>query len=77
MEKQVGETSALQEQIDRLEMKLAYQEDTIETLNQTVISQQNTIDDLQRTMNAVVEKLKAGASSNSNISQEQELPPHY
>ena len=39
--------STVQTDIEQLQMKLAFQEDTIESLNQALIQQQKQMDDLQ------------------------------
>ncbi|MGB3724431.1 MAG: SlyX family protein [Glaciecola sp.] len=63
--------------LEGLEIKVAYQEDTIDMLNQTVIKQQNQIDALQRTLDAVIDKLKSSQEPESQINDQIELPPHY
>ena len=39
--------STVQTDIEQLQMKMAFQEDTIESLNQALIQQQKQMDDLQ------------------------------
>ncbi|MGB3724435.1 MAG: SlyX family protein [Glaciecola sp.] len=63
--------------LEGLEIKVAYQEDTIDMLNQTVIKQQNQIDVLQRTLDALIDKLKSSQEPDSQINDQIELPPHY
>jgi SlyX protein len=60
-----------------LEIKLAYQEDTIESLNQTVIAQQVKISQLEKTMSLVIEKMQSSATPEGVSSNQIELPPHY
>src|SRR5215510_8855140 len=70
-----GEIKELGERIDALEARVAYQDDTIETLNQTITAQWQTIDTLARQLNQLSERLKdaeAGSMRPSN-----EPPPHY
>ncbi len=65
----------LSDRIDALEARLTYQDDTIETLNQTITAQWQTIDALTRQMSQLNERLReaeAGAHRPSN-----EPPPHY
>jgi SlyX protein len=62
--------------IDALEVRIAYQDETIETLNKTITEQWRTIDALGREMVSLRERLddaemKAGAGPAS------EPPPHY
>lgn len=71
------DTENMKTEIEILEVKLAYQEDTIESLNQTVIEQQNKINQLQKQMELVIEKLKSEPRSGEGVSTDVELPPHY
>ena len=71
----MNEIQALSERIDALEARLTYQDDTIETLNQTITAQWQTIDVLTRQLAQLGERLQdaeAGA-----IRPSTEPPPHY
>ncbi|WP_257166120.1 SlyX family protein [Bradyrhizobium sp. SRS-191] len=63
------------ERIDRLEMRLTFQDDTIETLNQTITAQWREIDALKRQIARLVEQLE-DAQSNAE-GPRNEPPPHY
>ncbi|MGY3454406.1 SlyX family protein [Bradyrhizobium sp. USDA 4353] len=65
----------LGERIDRLEMRLTFQDDTIETLNQTITAQWREIDGLKRQIARLVEQLE-DAQSNAE-GPRNEPPPHY
>ncbi|CCE03418.1 SlyX family protein [Bradyrhizobium sp. STM 3809] len=65
----------LTERIDRLEMRLTFQDDTIETLNQTITAQWREIDALKRQIALLVERLE-DAQSNAE-GPRNEPPPHY
>ncbi|MDD1532537.1 MULTISPECIES: SlyX family protein [unclassified Bradyrhizobium] len=70
-----NEIRTLSERIDTLETRLAYQEDTIETLNQTITAQWKQIDLLTRKIAELGERLQdaeANAPGPAN-----EPPPHY
>lgn len=69
--------AAAHKKIEVLEVKLAYQEDTIESLNQIVIKQQDKLAHLEKTLTYVIERLKSSAGSDQGINNEVELPPHY
>jgi len=70
-----NEIKTLSERIDRLETRLAYQDDTIETLNQTITAQWKQIDALTRQIKALNERLEeASAQAPGPFS---ERPPHY
>ena len=71
----MNEIQALGERIDALEARLTYQDDTIETLNQTITVQWQTIDALTRQvaqLSARLQDAQAGAIRPAN-----EPPPHY
>jgi SlyX protein len=66
---------SLRECIDMMETRIAYQDDTIETLNATITAQWKQIDMLTRQVAALGERLSeaetaVGAPLN-------ERPPHY
>ncbi|MBH5388791.1 SlyX family protein [Bradyrhizobium diversitatis] len=70
-----NEIKALSERIDTLETRLAYQDDTIETLNQTITAQWKQIDRLTRQiteLNTRLQEAEANAPGPAN-----EPPPHY
>jgi len=63
----------LDERIDALEARIMFQDDTIETLNQTITAQWHEIDALKRQVARLGEKLEeANAEAPTN-----EPPPHY
>jgi SlyX protein len=65
----------LSDRIDTLEMRLTFQDDTIETLNQTITAQWREIDALKRKMALLVERLE-DAQGNAEGARN-EPPPHY
>ncbi|UTM57586.1 SlyX family protein [Photobacterium sp. CCB-ST2H9] len=67
----------LQAQIDELEMKQAFQEQTIEELNDALTQQQFLIDKMQVQMRYLVGKVKSGQVSNIASESEETPPPHY
>ena len=67
--------SGLTERIDALEIRIAYQDDTIETLNQTITAQWTEIDRLTRQVAELKERLQ---DTESNMpAPANERPPHY
>lgn len=70
-------TAQLQGDIEALQVKLAYQEDTVEQLNSIVTKQQSQIDELHTSLQAMKEKLKTLQTDDGLPSNEPELPPHY
>ena len=66
----------LSERIDALESRLAYQDQTIEQLNETITAQWKQIDALTRQMTALTERLQE-AEANTPVAPANERPPHY
>ena len=67
----------LQQAIEHLEVKVAYQEHTIESLNDEIATQQRDIEQLTRTLSEVVKRLKAFQPSDIAKPNEEPPPPHY
>lgn len=70
-----NEIRALAERIDTLETRLAYQDDTIETLNQTITAQWKQIDVLTRQLAQLNERLQEAEANAPGPANEP--PPHY
>jgi SlyX protein len=70
-----NEIKSLAERIDALEMRLAYQDDTIETLNQTITAQWKQIDVLTRKVTELGERLQEAETNAPGPANER--PPHY
>ena len=66
----------LSERVDALEARIAYQDDTIETLNQTVTAQCQQIDALRRLVGELGDRLR-DAESNTRAAPANEPQPHY
>ncbi|MBU3005840.1 SlyX family protein [Paraglaciecola arctica] len=69
--------NTVQIDIEQLQMKIAFQEDTIESLNQALIEQQKQIDDLQYQLKQMASKISAIEPSNMASEKEEMPPPHY
>ncbi|HCF7754949.1 TPA: SlyX family protein [Vibrio cholerae] len=67
----------LQERIEDLECKLAFQEQTIETLNDALTQQQLLISKMQDQMKYVVGKVKNMDTSTLADPAHETPPPHY
>lgn len=63
--------------IEELETKVAFQEVTIEELNQALIDQQFALDKLQTQVRHLAEKFKGISASNVAPREEETPPPHY
>jgi SlyX protein len=71
----MSDVDALSERIDALEMRLAYQDVTIETLNQTITEQWAQIDRLTRQVADLKERVQEAESNTPGPANEP--PPHY
>jgi len=71
----MSDADALRERIDALEMRLTYQDVTIETLNQTITTQWVEIDRLTRQVAELKERLQEAESNAPGPANEP--PPHY
>ncbi|WP_217523023.1 SlyX family protein [Vibrio metschnikovii] len=67
----------LQQRIDDLECKLAFQEQTIDELNAALTQQQLLINKIQDQMKYVVGKMKNMDTSNLADPANETPPPHY
>jgi SlyX protein len=70
-----NEIKTLGERIDTLETRLAYQDDAIETLNQTITAQWKQIDGLTRRIAELGERLQEAEANAPGAANER--PPHY
>ncbi|MEQ1663139.1 MAG: SlyX family protein [Thiobacillus sp.] len=64
------------DRLAEIETKLAFAEDLIDTLNQTVARQQTQIDSLQAQLRVVYQQMQAITPEDARSPRE-ELPPHY
>jgi SlyX protein len=69
------EIDALTTRIDTLEVRITYQDETIETLNGTITEQWKRIDDLTRQMARLSDRLDRADTGNQPAPSEK--PPHY
>jgi SlyX protein len=71
----MSDVNSLSDRIDALEMRLTYQDETIETLNQTITAQWQQIDALTRQVAELKQRLQ---DAESNLpGPVNERPPHY
>lgn len=67
----------IEERLVELETKLAFQEDTIQALNDAICQQQKQIDHLEATCKLLVDRIKALATATDAAVPTDEKPPHY
>jgi SlyX protein len=63
--------------IEQLQMKVAFQEDTIEELNKALIKQQRQLDLLEFQLSHVINKVKEIEVPSGDSPQVEPPPPHY
>ena len=71
----MSDMKALSERIDVLETRLAFQDETIETLNKTITEQWLKIDALTRQVLSLSDRLQEAETSAPGPATER--PPHY
>ncbi len=71
----MSELKSLVERVDALEARIAYQDDTIETLNETITAQWKQIDALTRQLAALNDRLQEAEAQGPSPTNER--PPHY
>ncbi len=69
------EIDALSARIETLEVRIAYQDQTIETLNGTITDQWKRIDDLSRQLARLADRLEDAEARERPAPSEK--PPHY
>jgi SlyX protein len=73
---EAGMESPLNDRVTELEVKSAFAEDMLDSLNATVYRQQQQIDRLLREVRELREQLAASGPSEAR-SLRDEIPPHY
>lgn len=63
--------------LNNLEVKLAFQDDLLESLNRIVAEQQQQLDLLQEELCLLYQQLKVLQPSQINTAAEEPPPPHY
>lgn len=67
----------IMQDIEQLQMKVAFQEDTIESLNKALIAQQKQLEELEFAFKQIANKVRAIEPSNMAAEHEESPPPHY
>lgn len=71
----MNDARTLSDRIDALEIRMAFQDETIETLNNTITAQWQQIDALTRQLAALNERLREAEANAPGATNEP--PPHY
>ncbi len=67
----------IEERLDNIEIKLAFQEDLIEELNKVIYLQQQKINQLQAICSSLANHLQSLAEAGNERPAGNEKPPHY
>ena len=73
----MDEQHAFAERLQELEVKAAYQDDTIDQLNHAISQQQVLIDTLEYKLKLLTDKLKSVPVSDIMSAEDEPPPPHY
>ena len=73
----MSDVHADEQRLIDLEIKMAFMEDMVESLNQVIVQQQRQIDLLVRETTRLQSQLEQGSSTPTFRSLRDELPPHY
>ncbi len=73
----MSDTETLNARIDALEMRVAYQDQTIEDLNKTVIDQWKRIDALTRQIASLADRVQEAEDNAGSGAPPDRPPPHY
>ncbi|MBH0238266.1 SlyX family protein [Methylobrevis albus] len=63
--------------VDRLEMRIAYQDDTIEDLNATITAQWTLVDALKRELERLSDRVTQAERAAASAGPPEPPPPHY
>jgi len=67
----------IKDRLNYLEEKIAFQEQTIDELNEALTNQQQNIDKMHIQIKYIIDKLKGSTTSNIADAEEETPPPHY
>ncbi len=73
----MSDAEDLSARIDALEVRVAYQDQTIEDLNQTVVEQWRKIESLRRQLAELLDRVQEVEDSAGPTSRPEPPPPHY
>lgn len=68
---------SLDERVMELETRLAFQDDTIQALNDVLVVQQRAVERLQLQMAALIKRQEEMGGQYGTLEEEEAPPPHY
>jgi SlyX protein len=77
MDSAMNETPSVGARIEALEVRIAYQDETIETLNRTITEQWKQIDALTREITILRDRITEAENNASGPGESEPPPPHY
>jgi SlyX protein len=77
MNKPIRHSEELSKAIEQLEIKVAYQEHTIDQLNEEITRQNKDIEQLRLTLQQLIKRIKTFEPSELAKQSEEMPPPHY
>ncbi|GBD98965.1 hypothetical protein BMS3Abin07_00996 [bacterium BMS3Abin07] len=66
-----------EDRLVKIETKIAFQENTIKDLNDTVYNQQKQIDTLSETLKQLIDRIRDSSIISTGETLKDEKPPHY
>ncbi|MBV1900466.1 MAG: SlyX family protein [Kordiimonadaceae bacterium] len=73
----MSETSILQQRLDELECKFAFQQETLEALNAEVSKQWTNIDTLTKQLQRLTDHMMSAETEPMEKAHDDPPPPHY
>ncbi|HET8708180.1 MAG TPA: SlyX family protein [Pseudomonadales bacterium] len=67
----------MESRLTELEIKVAFQDDLLEGLNQIIAQQQRQIDELEQRVQQLLEHILSQPLQGGDSSIKHEIPPHY
>ncbi len=67
----------MQDRLIELETRIAFQEDTLQELNDIIVRQQREIEQLQRMVKLINRQLTTLSPAEGSLPQDEPPPPHY
>ncbi|QJP97181.1 SlyX family protein [Pseudomonas fluorescens] len=68
---------SLEQRVNDLESRLAFQDDTIQALNDVLVTQQNVVERLQLQMAALLKRQEEMVGQFGSFEEDAPPPPHY
>jgi SlyX protein len=73
----MSDAQSVNDRLEALEVRVAYQDQVIEDLNQAIIDQWKKIDTLRRQLNEVLDRVQEVEGSAAGPRAPEPPPPHY